>query len=54
MLSDRPHRHLVHASGGKQVRRNARRHYGEGQPREELVRVVGAGNVTEMLIIVGK
>lgn len=47
VLAQRPHGHLEHAGGGKQVGGNALRHHGEGQPREELVGVVRTGDVTK-------
>lgn len=47
MLAQGPHRHLVHTSGGKQIRGDALGHHGERQPGEELVGVVGAGDVAK-------
>lgn len=47
VLAQSPHGHLEHASGSKEVRRNALGHHGERQPREELVGIIRTGHVTK-------
>lgn len=47
VLADSPHGHLEHASSCEHVRRDALSHHGEGQPGEELVRVIRARYIAD-------